>query len=108
MHEDEGNGVGIPGTQTGPHKWNAVAVWTFDGLHFYSFNFGGEDARASGQRYFQKGLRLVFDDKFYFRQGMPFRGYESCDYSALGHRGEHAAIREARPFEGEAGRFVGL
>jgi len=76
MHEHEGDGVGIDGPKPRAQQRDAIAIGPFDGLHFFSGNFGGENARTWGQRHFQKRLRLIFDREFYFRERPALRGYQ--------------------------------
>ena len=49
-----------------------------------------------------------FDEQLYFRQRAAFGRDECCNNGTFHNRGEHTAVRKARPFQSEAGLFAGL
>src|SRR5258708_8713068 len=55
MHEHIGDSVGVDGTKTSAQQRNAVAIETFNRLHFFSGHFGGKN-RTGGQNHLSERL----------------------------------------------------
>src|SRR5439155_26910507 len=108
VHEHKRNDVGVDGAEARAQQRNAIAVRTLHRFHFFSGNFGRENARTLRQSYLQEWLGLIFYGEFDFGQRSPFRSYERGDDSAFSDGGEHTAVRKARPFERERRFFVRL
>src|SRR5260370_22302366 len=105
MEKHERNRVRACRPETRPEQRYTIAVSALHWLYFFSSDFGGEDG-SSGRKFdFQKRLRLSLHGELYFGEGLPFRSDKGRDGGAFSDGGEHAGVREARPFQCQRGRF---
>src|ERR1041385_47218 len=97
VQKDKGDDVSSRGMEAGTQQWNASAVGTLRGLHFFTGYVGGNDAGVGRKVHFEKRLGLILEVEFYFSERFALHRDQRGNNGALGDRSEeHTSELQSR------------
>src|SRR5438445_6185121 len=108
MEKHERNGIGARRAESCAKQRNTISIRALDWLYFFARNFGGEDARASGEINLQKWLGLILDGESDLRERLALGSDERGDRGAFGDGRQNAGIGESVPLKRKRGRIIYL